>query len=320
MRNDLPLAVGVDVGGTKIAVGLIDEQGRVVHSRRVPITDHQPESVALQIAVLVADLADEHGPGISGVGIGLPGYVSKDRRSAQLVPNLGWRDVQFYDLVHRHLKVPVILENDANAAAWAEFRFGAGRHVATMVLVTIGTGVGGGIVMDDRLIRGGTGMAGEVGHLTMTPGGRACGCGKLGCWEQYASGSALLRIAREHAGENRQSARLLLSKGDGTPEGVTGAHVTEAAQEGDPAALAAFDILAEHIAAGLADIVAVLDPELIVLGGGVSEAGDILLNPVEQAFRSNVVVTQQREGVALRLAQLKNDAGMIGAADLIRFT
>lgn len=320
MRNLTALAIGVDVGGTKVAAGLVDDQGQVIARERRTMGDHRPEAVAKAVAEIVQVLRTAAGDApVSGVGLGVPGYVSADRSTAVLVPNLGWRDIPFQSMVHELVGMPVLLDNDANVAAWAEYRFGAGRGAHSMVLITVGTGVGGGIVMDDRLIRGGGGMAAEVGHLNLVPGGRRCGCGKLGCWEQYASGSALVRYAREFAGDNRDGARQMLGLGDGTPEGITGAHVTAAAHDGDPVALQAFRETAAHLGEGLADLVALLDPEVIVVGGGVSEAGALLLDPLVDSYKRHVVVPAQRDGIDIRLATLRNDAGLIGAADITRF-
>jgi glucokinase len=315
-------AIGVDVGGTKVAAGLVDPQGRIVARQRREVTAHDPASVTTAIAEMVVQLRDAI-PGdsghLGGVGVGLPGYVSADRTVAFLVPNLGWRDVPFQHMLREALDLPVILDNDANLAAWGEFRFGAGRGTHDMTMVTVGTGVGGGFVINDRLVRGGAGMAAEVGHLNLVPGGRTCGCGKQGCWEQYASGSALVRYARDYATERRDEARIILALGDGTPEGITGTHVTDAARQGDAVALAAFTELGQRLGQGLADLVAILDPQVIVIGGGVSEAGDLLLEPLVASLHAGIVVPAQRDGIDVRLADLRNDAGLIGAADIVRF-
>ena len=210
------------------------------------------------------------------------------------------------------------MENDANAAAWGEFRFGAGRDAHDLVAVTVGTGIGGGIVLSDRLVRGAFGMAAEFGHLVRVPDGRLCGCGKRGCWEQYASGNALLRKARELAAERRNEAHTLLDLGDGTPEGVTGKHITVAARDGDPVALEAFSRIGRWLGTGLADVAALLDPAMFVIGGGVSEAGELLLAPTRVAFVSALVAAGHRPHAQVVAAELGNDAGLVGAADLAR--
>ncbi len=313
--------IGVDIGGTKIAAGLVDESGVVVRRAR-------RETPALSSAAVVAaivevtrelvTLADGLGGSVSCVGLGAAGFVDETRRMVRFASNLDWREEPLAAHVESAVGLPVVVENDANAAAWGEFRFGAGRDAESMVAVTVGTGVGGGIVLDGRLVRGSYGMAAEIGHMTQVPEGRPCGCGRRGCWEQYASGNALLREARELAAERRAEAGVLLSLGDGTPEGVVGRHVTEAARQDDPVALEAFALLGSALGAGIADLVALLDPELVVLGGGVSEAGDLLLGPTRRAFEHALVARAHRPLASLVLATMGNDAGLIGVADLAR--
>jgi glucokinase len=212
----------------------------------------------------------------------------------------------------------VVVENDANAAAWGEFRFGAGSDETFLVCVTIGTGIGGGVIADGELFRGGFGVGAEIGHIQVVAQGRLCGCGQRGCWEQYASGNALVRDVRERAAEYRREAETLLLLGDGTPEGIKGEHVTEAARLGDPVATAAFEALGEWLGQGLADLAAVLDPETFVVGGGVSEAGDLFLRPMVEAFHQRLTGGDHRPVATVELAKLGNDAGLVGAADLAR--
>jgi glucokinase len=212
----------------------------------------------------------------------------------------------------------VVVENDANAAAWGENRFGAGRDETDLVCVTVGTGIGGGIVVEDRLYRGRFGIGGEIGHMQVVADGRLCGCGQRGCWEQYASGNALVRDARERAAESRTEASVLLHMGDGTPEMITGRHVTEAARLGDEVALAAFATVGRWLGQGMADLVAVLDPGRFIIGGGVSEAGDLVLRPAREAFEALLTGREVRPVAQVVLAELGNDAGLVGAADLAR--
>jgi glucokinase len=211
-----------------------------------------------------------------------------------------------------------VVENDANAAAWGEARFGAGRGEENLVCITVGTGIGGGLVVDGRLLRGRFGAAGEIGHIQMVEGGRPCGCGQRGCWEQYASGNALVRCAREQAAERRSEAVILLGLGDGTPEGITGRHVNEAATRGDPVALEAYAVTGHWIGQGMADLAAVLDPGRFVIGGGVSEAGDLIIKPAAGAFDELLTAGQHRPKADVVAAELGNDAGLVGAADLAR--
>ena len=257
---------------------------------------------------------------MEAVGIGIAGFVDATRSTVYFAPNLlGWRDGPLRAEVEKRVGLPVVVENDANAAAWGEARFGAGREERFIVCVTVGTGVGGGIIADRQLFRGGFGVGAEIGHIQMVEGGRPCGCGQRGCWEQYASGGALVRDARERAAESRAEAEILLGLGDGTPEGISGEHVTAAAQQGDPVAKASFDALGHWLGQGLADLAAVLDPECFVLGGGVSEAGGLVLEPTVAAFDQLLTGRGRRPTAQVVLAQLGNDAGLVGAADLARY-
>ncbi|NDB18677.1 MAG: ROK family protein [Actinobacteria bacterium] len=251
------------------------------------------------------------------MGVGLPAFFDTRREVAVVVPNLGWRDVPAGALLREALDTEVTLENDANVAAWGEYRFGAGQGVDDLVMVTVGTGVGGGIVLGGRLLVGAQGMAAEIGHMTLVPGGLPCPCGKSGCWEQYSSGQALVRIAKELASSASPDARALCDLGDGTVAGITGVHVTAAAASGNTVALDSFTQLAENLAAGMADLVAILDPGAFVIGGGVSEAGDMLLERIRAAYERVVLVERQRV-IPIRMASLRNDAGLVGAADLVR--
>ncbi len=319
----MSLTIGVDVGGTKVAGGVVAEDGRILRQHRVHTPARDAEATTSAITSVIETLRAEQQrdePGeIEAVGIGIAGFVDAARSIVYFAPNLlGWRDGPLRDEVQKRVSLPVVVENDANAAAWGETRFGAGRDKKFIVLVTVGTGVGGGIIVDRQLLRGGFGVCAEIGHIQMVEQGRPCGCGQRGCWEQYASGGALVRYAREGAAEARVEAELLLGLGDGTPEGITGVHVTEAAQQGDPVATAAFGTLGHWLGQGLADLAAVLDPELFILGGGVSEAGDLVLEPTRAAFEELLTGRGRRPTAEVVLAQLGNDAGLVGAADLAR--
>jgi glucokinase len=233
-------------------------------------------------------------------------------------PNLAWRDEPVKKLLEERIGRPVTVENDANAAAWAETRLGAGRGHENVVLITVGTGIGAGIVFDGRLYRGGFGSAGEPGHYRVVPDGRLCGCGNRGCWEQYTSGSALVAEAREFARRSPEAATRLLQLAGGTAEGIDGPAVTEAAREGDPGAVRCFEIVGSWLGAGLADLSAILDPSCFVIGGGVSEAGELLLRPARTAYEQGLSGHSHRPYADVRLAELGPDAGLIGAAELAR--
>ena len=313
----MTLTIGVDVGGTKVAGGVVDEDGTILAQHRVETPAR--DAVATTAAITTVIQTIREGRDIEAVGIGIAGFVDATRSIVYFAPNLlGWRDGPLRDEVEKSVGLPVVVENDANAAAWGEARFGAARDEGFIVCVTVGTGVGGGIIVDRQLFRGGFGVGAEIGHIQMVEGGRQCGCGQRGCWEQYASGGALVRDARERAAESRADAGVLLGLGDGTPEGITGEHVTAAAQQGDPVAKAAFDSLGHWLGQGLADLAAVLDPTCFVLGGGVSEAGDLVLEPTKEAFEQLLTGHGHRPMAKVLLAQLGNDAGLVGAADLAR--
>ena len=310
----MSLTVGVDVGGTKIAAGVVDDTGRIVEKLRKasPTTDEL--SLLKAIRELVGELRTRHD--ITAVGVGAPGFIGADRRTVLFTPNLPWRDEPLAELLERVLDLPVLIENDANAAAWAEYVFGAGQGIPDQLLLTLGTGVGGGLVLGGEIYRGGHGVAAEVGHLTVVRDGIPCGCGRHGCLEQYASGSALVREARSAAATGR--APGLLEAAGGNVTQVTGAMVTEQARAGTPEAVELFEEMGEALAVGIGSLIAVLDPSLVLLGGGVSEAGDLILAPTTAALDRELTGGMHRPGPEVRLAALGNDAGLIGAADEAR--
>src|SRR3954468_16704455 len=244
--------IGVDVGGTKVAAGVVDEEGKVLVSTRRPTPSESPQHVEETIAAVVTELRREFD--VEAVGIGAAGFVDAERSTVLFAPNLVWRGEPLRDDVARRIGLPVVVENDANAAAWAEFRFGAGRDARDLVCVTVGTGIGGGIVLDGGLYRGRFGIGAEFGHMRVVPNGRRCGCGQRGCWEQYCSGRALLREAREIADVDPRRGARLLELGGGTPEGIDGSHVTEAARDGDDAARECFAEVGAWLGQGLADL------------------------------------------------------------------
>ena len=285
------LAIGVDVGGTKIAAGVVDERGQVITSMRRPTPSHDRVEVADTIAALVTDLiaamrTERPQDEVTAVGIGAAGWIDRDRATVLFAPNLAWRNEPLRDEVARRVGLPVVVENDANAMAWAEYRFGAGRGHTDLVCVTVGTGIGGGLVLDGRLQRGAFGIGAEMGHMIMVPGGLPCGCGNRGCWEQYASGRALVRLAREMATSTPSAARAML--GGRSPEELTGPDITAAARDGDPAATKCFEEIGHWLGRGLASLAAVLDPSRFVIGGGVSDAGELLVGPTRSQFRADL--------------------------------
>lgn len=312
----MTLTIGVDVGGTKIAAGLVTEEGEVLRTARRDTPASEVDATADAIADLVTELrADED---VAAVGIGAAGFCDAERTSVVYAPNLAWRNEPLAEKITKATGLPTVVENDANAAAWGEFRFGAAKKAKSAIVVTLGTGIGGGIIINDHLVRGSQGFAGEIGHMQMKAGGRRCGCGLRGCWERYGSGTALVHEAREIATVAPASAVRLLEMAGGDPQQITGQMVTAAAKEGDPVALDVLETVADWIGRGLADLTAILDPEMIVLGGGVATAGEILLEPVQKAFEKNLTARLYRDIAEITLAQLGVPAGLIGAADLAR--
>ena len=308
--------VGVDVGGTKIAAGLVDENGRVLARERTESPATDPPEIVRTIGELVRSLAGAES--VEAVGVSAAGFVDKARAMVVFAPNLAWRDEPLKRFLEQELDLPVVVENDANAAAWGEFTFGAGEDVEDFLMLTVGTGVGGGIVIDGELMRGGFGMGAEVGHITMVPGGVMCGCGNLGCLESYGSGSALVRVSRELAGADPDSAKALVGRAGGDPTRITGPLVTEAARAGDLFAIARLAELGHWLGQGVATLTAVLDPNVVVIGGGVSDAGDLLLDPIRDSFERHVTARGHRPMLEVRQALLGNAGGLIGVADLAR--
>jgi glucokinase len=310
------LALGVDIGGTKVAAGVVDEDGQVLARTRRATPSHSPREVELAVADVVAELRSQHD--VRAVGIGAAGFVDHERATVLFAPNLAWRDEPLRAAMQELVDLPVVVENDANAMAWAEYRFGAGVGQSHLVCLTVGTGIGGGMVLEGRLYRGRFGIGAEFGHMQLVADGRRCGCGQRGCWEQYCSGRALLREAREVADVDPVAGARLLELGGGTPEGITPEAVTQAAREGDPAAVECFREMGDVLGQGLADLATVLDPGAFVIGGGVSDAGELLLAPARESFVRHLSGASYRPVAPVLAAALGNEAGLVGAADLAR--
>jgi len=304
------LTIGIDVGGTKIAAGVVGPDGTIgARAVRDTPANSVDDTAASQIA------AHE----VEAVGIGAAGFVSSDRSTVLFAPNLAWRDEPLGTRVAKVLKIPVVVENDANAAAWGEFAFGAAKDVEDMVCITVGTGIGGGVVNDGELLRGANGVAAELGHMRVVPGGHLCGCGARGCWEQYASGRALVREGRARAESGSLLAAQMLSVcGITDPAELTGPMITQAAAAGDPCAVELLEDLGHWLGEGLASIATLFDPTMIVIGGGVSAAKHLLMKSAQVAFERNLPAKANRPHPTFGVAELGNDAGLIGAADLAR--
>jgi glucokinase len=267
---------------------------------------------------VAAELAREHPEAVS-IGIGAAAWIDAAGSTVLFAPNLAWRDEPLRDYVSKQVGLPTVLENDANVAAWAEFRFGAARQADdSMVMITVGTGIGGGIVLGGKLWRGANGMAGELGHIQSVPDGHPCGCGRLGCLEQYASGNALVRFARAGARQEPERAAQLLELAGGDPLAISGRQITEAARAGDGVARDAFAQIGYWLGVAMADLAQSFDPQILVVGGGVIDAGDLLMGPTQRTYRDQLAARGRFPIAEVVAAQMGNTAGVVGAADLAR--
>ncbi|TWE13011.1 ROK family glucokinase [Rudaeicoccus suwonensis] len=309
------VSIGIDIGGTKIAGGVVDQGGQIVRRARRDTPAQDPDAIAHTTADLILELAAgaDH---IAGVGVACAGYIDKVGSTVLFAPNLAWRDEPLKARLSSQVELPVLIENDANAAAYGEFLHGGGKAADDMIMMTVGTGVGGGIINDGNLVRGAFGFGGEIGHLRVMPDGLPCGCGKRGCLEAYGSGSALLRAARKLVQSGAPEAAVLSQMCDGDVAALRGSHVTEAAKADDPAAIGLLADLGRWLGEAAASLSAVCDPELFVIGGGVADAGDLLLEPMRAAYRAQQPGLGQLPVAGFAGATLGNDAGVIGAAML----
>ncbi len=300
-------AIGIDLGGTKVAAGLVDGDGTLRERAEAPFAAGPVDGLISEIARLVDGYE-----GTLPVGIGVAGIIDYEAGRYLYGPNTGFQDLDLVEMLGKALGRPVFMDNDANCAAWAEHRFGAGRGTRHFLCVTLGTGVGGGIVVDGRPYRGARGGAAEIGHVLVDPDGPVCGCGRRGCWEQYASGQALMRAARE--GLPGVSGGLLREWTGGDPDRLTGPLITDAAREGDPFAQGIVDDLGRWIGWGLASLVNILEPERIAIGGGLVREWDLLEPLSREAMLERVEAPGHRQVPEVVAAQLGPEAGIVGAA------
>ena len=302
-------AIGVDIGGTKVLAAVVDTEGRVLDTETTTTPGNgagmeqaTPVEVEDSLVEVVTALVQRHGR--SSVGVAAAGFVDPSGGRVRFAPHLPWRDEPLAARLTRRLggrvAERVLVDNDANAALWAETRFGVARDARDVVMLTLGTGIGGALLVGGALHRGRNGMAGEFGHMRVVPDGRGCECGNRGCWEQYCSGRALARAAA--AGGCA----------------LSGPDLTEAAQQGDPAAAAAYAEVGGWLGVGAANVVAAFDPEVVVVGGGVSAAGELLLGPAREALTTSLVGADHRVVPELLAADLGPLAGVVGVADLAR--
>ncbi|MFD4406384.1 ROK family protein [Nocardia sp. NPDC058499] len=309
-----PLTVGVDIGGTNIRASVVDGTGEVLDTVQCP-TPHSAPALEGALGRAVRELGDRHD--IDAVGLAVAGFVSADRSAVRFAPHLPWRDAPVAKRLTDRLGLPVLLEHDANAAMWAEYRFGAAAGGHNVVLVAIGTGIGAALLIDGVLYRGTHGVAPELGHLQVVPGGRDCGCGKRGCWERYCSGTALAESAIELVATD-PTPSLLAKEVIADPGALTGRRVAGAAQDGDPLALRVMADFARWLGLGLAFVGDIFDPDLVVVAGGVSSSAPLFLDEAREEYAASVTGHGHRPLARIRTTQLGEAAGMIGAAELAR--
>ena len=310
-------AIGIDIGGTKVLGGVVTGAGEILATARRDTPREGGRALTEAIANVATELVQQYP--VDSIGVSAAGFISSDRQTMLATPNISnWNGVNLVKELTEILEKKIVLENDANAAAWGAFQFGAGRGRNDLMMLTLGTGVGGGLILGGSVFRGAFGIGAELGHIRIVPDGQLCGCGIRGCLEQYASGSALMRHAREAIDASPLLARNLLDRGDGTIEGLRGNHITEAARDGDPVAIAAFNTMATYLGAGIASLCAVIDPSCVVLGGGVIDAGELFLGPTRDAALRLIPFSGKHPYPEIVAAVLGNHAGLVGVADLSR--
>lgn len=315
------VTIGVDLGGTKLMAAVVDADGHVSSLRRWPGRVPDYDQALGAIAELVEQLrreAQTHGDSVVAVGVAIAAFLTADRDRVCEATNLvGWRDRSFRADLRERLGLPVVVENDGDAAVWGEYVHGAGKGERCVAMATVGTGIGGGVVIGGNLISGGFGLAAEFGHVQVVPDGRACGCGARGCLEAYASGTALTRSVRAAAATDPEGARRLLDRAGGDPQRIDGPIITALAIDGDPMARCAIAKLGEWLGVGLAQVTPVVDPSVILVGGGIVDAvGELIIDSARIAYGARLSIRRFRPLAPLRRASLGNAAGLVGAAAL----
>lgn len=309
--------IGVDLGGTNIDVGIVDENYKLVGSGAVP-TNCPREAVEMvdDIVTLVFHLMNTYQiqkQQIISMGIGVPGSVNKEMGIIGYANNLNFTGVPFLSLIKEKIEWPVYLDNDGNVGAWGEFLAGSGRGHHSMVMVTLGTGIGGGIIINDQLFYGCNNSAGEIGHMVIEKNGLPCNCGRRGCFENYASATALIKYAREAMLANRDSMLWEICQKDTNK--LNGVSFFEAVKKEDRVAKAVLEQYISYLATGIANLINIFQPDLLCISGGISQAGSLLLDPLKALVEKEVYTRQDKSGqTVLKVAKLVSDAGMIGAA------
>jgi len=310
--------IGVDIGGTNVKIALVDEKGVIAYSNSVPTRAEMGYEYTIQniINTIKESLKESHNniSDIGGIGFGLPGQIDSINGIVRLLPNIpGWVNVHLAEIVQKEFKVPVKLDNDVRVATLGELNFGAGKGCQNLVCLTVGTGVGSGIVVNGQLVRGASMTAGEIGHVIVEKdNGEICGCGSRGCLEAYASGPSVVKMAKDYIAGGKSTKFKEIAAGNE----ITPFMVYEAAKQGDAVAKQIFNIVGEYLGVALVSVVNLLNPEKIIIGGGVGQAGDFIFNPIKEAIQKRCIPTSAA-AVEVLPAQLGESAGVVGASLLV---
>ena len=308
------LTIGIDIGGTKISAGVVDSSGNLIDASRCSTPAEGGKELISSVINLIKEFNKKYE--IKGIGISIAALISSDYGTIVGAPNIAnLSKLNFVNEIKEEFELPIIIENDANAAMWAEFKFGNAKSLNPVMFFIIGTGVGGGLVIDGKLFKGVNGIGAEFGHMCVVPDGLSCGCGSKGCLEQYASGGALIRYANEALLANPDKSEEVLSFGEGK---LSGTALTKAAKAGNELALAAFSKQADWLGLACASYSLIIDPQAIIIGGGVVDAGELFLAPVRAAMRKYMPFAESHVPPKIIAAKFGNDAGLIGAAELVR--
>ncbi|MBQ7875857.1 MAG: ROK family protein [Clostridia bacterium] len=305
--------IGIDLGGTNIAVGIVDNKGNILaHASTPTLRERHWTEIVKDMAVLtnkVTSAAGKNLADIKVVGIGIPGNINNENGVVVYTSNLNMENVPLASEFRKYIDIPVNLENDANAAAYGEY-FASGKSSDNFLMVTLGTGVGGGIIMKGKIFRGFNGAGGEIGHHVIHEGGEKCSCGRRGCYEAYASVTALINQTKQKMAECPESQMHKWVSENGPVNGQT---AFDCAAWGDKAAIEVRDRYIQHVAEGITNLVNIFQPETVVIGGGISQEGDVLLNPIKK-FVSKHEYNMHVARTKIEIARLYNNAGIIGAA------
>ena len=312
--------IGIDVGGTNVKIALVDKSGKIIYSNSVPTYAKMGyEYTVNNIKQAIKDLMKETNTtakDIDGIGFDFPGQVDCKTGVVKLAPNIpGWVNVPIAQMIEEEFHIPTRIDNDVRCAALGEMKFGAGQGCENFVCITVGTGIGSGLVVNGQLVRGASNAAGEIGHIKLQmKDGLICGCGDTGCLEAYASGPSIVAMAQDYIKGGKSTKFREMAAAEGGE--ITPYMVAKAAEAGDPVAKRIFAIVGEYIGIGLTSVINLLNPEKVIIGGGVAEAGDLLLDPIRKTIKERAMVVAG-SAVEIVPAQLGNSAGVIGASMLI---